>query len=549
MKKFKKTGRILALSTACFCLLGSFVGCGGNDDKLKEGKTVLLKISPFNGGYGLDWLDAIVEEYEKENPEVQINYSRTVVDRSKQMTAIRSGVADCDLYFTTNNIHAEIYSQTEIESINEVYEAIGDNINSSVKQWFEHDGNYYSIPWATGVLGFLYHKDFFDANNISLPRTTNELFQVADNINSLRGQGKTKSYAFTYCDDVDIGGCYLDYPANSWFAQYEGLENYENYWKGTTHDGRTGVEANDINSDYTGILRVLEEYERMLLPSNNYNHPKSKDDSFTEVQSRFLSKEAIMMINGDWIVQEMRKGNNFTEEETKDVTFMPLPVISSMVETMPLWQEADGVVYRKGKSTDNAISEEKRAKYDKALATIIDYVDGAIIEKPVSVEGIDISDDDIARVREARSIVPSMPTSLNAVIPSSAKQKAEAKKFLTYMYSKKGSMLYAKNVYGGGLPVSYTDAEIAEIVGDSLFMKDTYDMINASYFTFAANAKSYIFSMNGLSMFYRSDNKSFVEMFAATAASNYENAYTFYTKVGVQTATNWDNFSKNLSGK
>lgn len=542
----KKSKKILATCMVSIFMIGAFAGCGGNADKLKPGKSVLLKISPFNGGYGLDWLDALAAEYEKENPEVQISYSKSVVDRSTQMTAIKSGTPDCDLYFTSTNIHTAIYEKTPLEPINDVYEAIGNRIDSSVKEWYEHDGNYYSIPWATGVLGIMYHKDFFDTNGIEVPRTTNELFAVADKINQLRAEGSTDAYAFAYCDDVDLGGCYLDYLANPWFAQYESIADYENYWNGITHDGLTASEAGYLNDDYKGILRLLEEYEIMLKPSNSYNHPKSKDDSFTESQTRFLSGKSIMMINGDWITQEMQKGDNFTATEVADVTLMKTPVISSIVENLPLWNEAEGVLYRKGKANSTEISEARRAQYDKVLAAIIDYVDGITTEKPTSVEGITISDEDIARVREVRSITSTMSTSHNALIPSSAKQKEEAKKFLKFMYSDKGIELYAKNVYGYGLPVNYTQEEKQEFIGSSQFMKSAYDMMDNAYSTFAVNAKLYMFSMNGLSLFYRNDKKYFVDLFAATAASNYESAYQFYTNSNIQIASKWDDITNNI---
>ncbi len=545
MKKF------VAMLIALTAFSSSAAACGGgnNDNSVpdvEEGQ-VLLKISAFNGGYGLDWLDALKEKYMEQNPNVVIWYDYTTVKRNDQLTALKSGVADRDLYITGFNLHGQLYDGIELVDLSDVYEEIGDKIIPSITNQLEHDGSQYAIPWATSTLGMLYHKDFFTANNIQVPRTTNELLDAAKKITKMRNDGETNSYAFSYSAFTESGECYWDYMFYPWMAQYEGTSNYEKYWDCKLKDG-TQYDLG-IASEYTGILRTLQVYEEILKPSNEYNHFKSSEDSFTYAQGRFLDKEAQMMANGDWIVQEMKKGN-YTEEETQDIAFMKTPIISSIVETMPMWKEADNVQYAVDPNNEDGyveVTAAKKAAYESALTAIIDYVDGKTKTKPTKVSGITITTQDINRIIQARGITPTMAENHIMVIPQCSDRIEEAKDFMKFIYSETGISLYANNVYGTGLPVNYTEDEIEDIVGDSALLQSAYDMLKGDcYLTFYSGGKNAVFSKGGLTPVYRTDKKTFINVFSETAASSYETAYDFYEKSQTQIGVAWDNLMSNI---
>ena len=540
----KKLKKIISMALA-LTTLGSLAACGPKGPVLKDGQ-VLLKISAFNGGYGLDWLDALKAEYMKNNPNVVIDYNYTTVQRKDQLTALKSGAADADLYITGFNLHGQLYDGIKLVDLSDVYTSIGEKIIPSVKAQLEHEGVQYAVPWATSTLGMLYHKDFFAEKNIQVPRTTDELLGAANTITQMRKNGTTNSYAFCYSAFTETGECYWDYMFYPWMAQYEGTTNYEKYWDCKLKDD-TQYDIG-ITSEYVSVLRVLEVYEEILKASNEYNHYKSTEDSFTYAQGRFLDKEAQMMANGDWIVQEMKKGD-YTEEETKDIAFMKTPILSSIVETMPMWTEESNVQYTVDPNNDEglvAVSATKKAAYEKALVAIIDYVDGVSTTKPTSVEGITISDGDIERIQAARNITPTMAENHIMVIPECSDRIAEAKDFLKFVYSQKGIELYANSVYGTGLPVNYTKEEISNIVGDSALLKSAYDMLGENcYLTFYSGGKNPVFSKGGLKPTYRTDAKTFIDVFAQTSASLYETAYEFYEKSQTQIGTAWENLMMN----
>lgn len=548
----KKMTKMVSMTLALL-MTGSMAACGGGggDSSISvgEGQT-LFEISAFNGGYGLAWLDAITAEYNRLNPNVVFSYSKTEVKRSDQTTALQSGSADKDLYITSLNVHQQMYNNLKIVDMTDVYTNIENSLIPSVRAWYEHNQKQYAIPWGTAVLGVLYHKNFFAQNNIQVPRTTNELLSAAKTITTMRKDGDATSYAFSYSDNEDNGECYWDYLFNAWMAQYEGTANYEKYWECKLKDG-TQYDVN-IVSEYQGILRTLEVYEELLKPSNEYNHRLSKDDDFTQAQFRFLDGQAQMMVNGDWIVQEMEKSGNYEKEETEDVAFMKTPIISSIVETMPMWNEASNVQYTVDPSDNSgdvvALDDANKAKYEKALIAIIDYVDGKTATKPTSVEGITISEADITRIQEARRVTPTMANSHTMVIPSCSDSIDIAKDFIEFMYSDKGIELYSQNVYGTGLPVNYTPSEITSLVGGSALLESAYNMLDNAYLTFYKGQKNKVFSKGGLNPLYRSDAKTFVELFAASAESVKESAYQFYAKTQVQISSNWQSLVEDIIG-
>ncbi len=557
----KKWIKTIAMTMALTLSLGALAACGGgggdnsSTDKGQmsvaggEGPTTTesgkLTISVFNGGYGLDWLDAISAEYMRRNPQVEITYGRTLTDRSTQVTALISGAAEDDLYITTYNIHQQIFNNNKdkLADLSSVYTNIGSKINADIKQYATaSDGKQYDVPWATALLGILYHESYFAQNELSVPRTSNELLALCEEIKTISATDVNGPYApFSYSANVKDGQCYWDYLFKPWMAQYETKANYDKYWDAFDKDG---VQYSmSVAEDYLGVLRTLEIYKQLLMPENGYCHEESQEDSFTQAQTRFLDREAQMMVNGDWIVNEMIKGDSeYTNEELADIAFMKTPIISAIVETMPMWNELDGVRYNPTviANTETCISDTRKAEYDAALCAIIDYVDGVTTTKPTQVGNITISDADIERIEEARNIQVTMATGHNMVVPNCSDKIELAKNFIEFIYSDTGIALYANNVYGTGLPVSYTPEQIQTLCGESRLLTTAYELISDATLTFYQESKNAVFLKGGLSpTYYQGTN--FIAEFGKLGINGAISAVEYYENSKANIALNWDN--------
>ena len=561
MKKRVISFMAILMSITLLSSVFTFLGCKkpnkGNDDLgkgklevvLGEGPTTTesgtLTISVFNGGYGLSWLDAISQEYMRRNPQVTITYGRTLTDRKTQETALISGMAEDDIYITTYNIHQQIFNNngSKLADLSSVYNNVGNRINADVKKYATaSDGKQYDVPWGTALLGILYHESYFKDNNLSIPRTSNELLSLCDSIVTLSGNDENGPYSpFAYSGKVSEGQCYWDYLFNPWMAQYEGETNYVNYYDAIDKSGEQY--SMNVAEDYLGVLRTLEVFKELIMPENRYCHEESQEDSFTQAQTRFLDREAQMMVNGDWVINEMIKnGSEYSDEELQDIAFMKTPIISSIVETMPMWNEVAGVKYNPTltNNSETCISETRKAEYDNALCAIIDYVDGVTNVKPTKVGSITISEEDIARIEDARKIQITMTTGHNMVVPSNSDKVELAKNFIEFIYSDTGIALYANNVYATGLPVNYTPEQITALCGSSRLLTTAYELISDAKFTFYQQSKNVVFLKGGLNPTYR-QTTNFVAEFGKMSILGAESAVQYFDESKTEIALNWEN--------
>ena len=527
----KNSKKVLATILALTMSVG-LTACGDNDEDT-------LLISAFNGGYGLAWLNAIVEEYKKDNPDVKIDV-RPVTKRENQVEEIKSERTKYDLYITGTNLHAGLYEGMKLADLSDVYtniEATGTTMNPTIKAYYEHEGSYYGVPWATAMLGILYHENVYTEYKLNVPRTTDQLFENCETINTMRGNNE-KGYPFVYCLDDN----YTDYLYKPWFAQYEcateyaglsdytGMTHYENYYNCIAP---TGEQYSSDVVYYTGIKRMLQVYETMLKPSNQYNHPESKTVKFTEVQGDFINGTSVMMINGDWAINELMKSGKNTEN-AEDIKFMRLPIISSIVEQLSFWEEAEGVEYF-------TLDKTTKKAYDDKLAQIVADVDAG---KTSSTVG---SAQDFTKIKNARSILPTMACYHEMIVPEYSNKVEEAKDFIEYVYSAKGIQLYADNVYGSGLPVEYTAEQIAEITRGSKLLQSAYDMFENAYLTFHTGGKGRVFSQNGLSPVTNGSSDYFTTCFVSESGS-WRSANDFYTEIVNYVTPRWENeYMRNVS--
>jgi len=527
---------LLIAAAALFTPALMFSGCLGNNPG--GGKAGTLEISVFDGGYGTGWLTAMINAYKYENPGAEIKMVKATgaIGRSLQNYEIHSGAAPSDLYFLMNDVFREVNnakltggSGSWYADISDVWNSIPEEQTASVKasmsptfeSYFNDNGKYYALPWATAAEGLVYHPNLFASKSWAVPRTTGELLKLAatiKNANAVNAYGKM-IYPFSY----SLSDEYWNMMFPIWFAQYEGRAGWDNYWQGIDYAGnKYAVSA----TRYLGIQRSLEVFQRLLANASNYNHPYSKSSDFTEMQFKFLDGESAMAPNGDWLLSEMR--GDFTDDEV-DIAFMKAPVNSAIVERLELYAQAD-----KGTSYYNLTSSKQDA-YDATLALIVADADA---DKAASAH---CSAADFARVKEARSMVNAEGNVHLAILPSYKTINADmAKKFLTFMYSYKGAELFAANTKGCTLPMSYD-------LSDSALVSENSTAFGYSAAEYAAGA-SFVFKYNYRDPLFHTGNlrplagsvDNFVSLLGASSLTDYKSALEIYNTTLAYYETIWD---------
>ena len=419
MKKMMK--RVSAIILASSALLG-MAACGG---KLKEeegdDKRPSIYVSVFNGGYGREYIDTIVSDYNKEHPE---NKYKIAVRSSKDefttvLSNLQAGTASYDMFYTNSHAYKLINARL-LEDITDVWNSKPDGSDRTIaemmigkedyqKAYSDKAGNLYAVPLQESIRGFVYDHEMFvkygllfnEAGNF-ITSPTETLSKGKDGILGTYDDGHPITeaqwaamvnkataafgYAFNYTGKFSN---YLNDVYEMISAQYDGVDKYMMNWTfdGTYDfgDGR-GSQTITLDNGYEVVkmkgnqkaLEFMDTYlackDTKLGITNKYTYPSASANSYshTDAQNDFISFTAqnkktkiAMLIEGDWWENESKTMFNALEAEkitdyayrTHDYRFMTLPYFEGQAENVNVYAIAENMYMGLKKQTD----EEKKA--------------------------------------------------------------------------------------------------------------------------------------------------------------------------------------------
>ena len=154
-------------------LLGSLffiTGCGQLiNPARKDGKEILISV--YNGGFGVDWIDPVIADFEADYPE----YTVEIEDRKRTVEEISNLIAlgqQADAYIScVADFHQEIY-KGNLEDLSDILEMKVDGDDRTIaskvtnldlwKKVASKDGEgIYMLPYEDSVLGFIYDHGKF----------------------------------------------------------------------------------------------------------------------------------------------------------------------------------------------------------------------------------------------------------------------------------------------------------------------------------------------------------------------------------------------------
>lgn len=440
-RKTKVISLILALAMAVSTVLA---GCsspqgGASGGPGQKATPATLQIGVENKGYGDQFAYKLAEAFEAKTGIDTMVVKSNSSDWTE--TALLAGAKnnDIDVIFDINNLAMKnLATAYYVDGCERAYADLSDIYNSKLEGYntdktlkemvFPYslsactwggddmgygDGKQYFVNWASGVEGIVYNKALFAKYGFSVPKTTNEMFALMDQMKTVNGgtyavnaDGYTV-YPFAYSGKAN----YLHYPQLVWWAQYDGIDTFNNTLQGKDANGNYAAESQKT----IGKLSSFTIVEKMLSTANKYADPNSASYSFTDAQVFFLAEQAFMMSTGDWLEREM--STNF--EGSMDIAFMPIPVNSDIIA--------------------NCTSITS----DAQLSQVISYIDGDTAEKPAFV-----SDADLAYVKSARSMYCSEGNQHICYIPAYSNNIDAAKQFIQFMLSKEGQEIMLQYSYG-----------------------------------------------------------------------------------------------------
>lgn len=433
---FKKlTVFILAMFMAT-----SFTACGGGGSIDGGGKTNkgTLKILAFEGGYGIEWLEKIGAAYQANTGtkvKVETTTTYTYVDQQ-----LKGNTYVGDLVFNITN-NTKSGAQGKYKTLDDVFSANATGENKTVAEKlgaiaddFKFDGHYYQMPYESGKTGLLVNMTSLNKlfpNGYELPITTKGLLKMCDDIKN----NTVKGWSFVHTNSVDAE--YYIYLRDMLAIQYMGLDAFDAYFDGCYID-EYGEKIFADNADEL-LTRWHDAWESALSvcssianTDNGYTPLSCKSMDFMYAQAYFWGVTAetdyrptVFMVNGDWYYSE---SDYLAEEKAADIRMMKVPVNSDIINVL-----------------DTVNSEEQ-------LVECVKYVDkvlaGTTAEKPSY-----LSEQDEARLTEARSMIFDTHCQHTASIPFNTRNEDAAKDFLKFFATDAACRIYSK--YMGGYTSPY----------------------------------------------------------------------------------------------
>lgn len=497
----KKNVKRVACSALALVSALSMVGCKEEIPDTPE----TLQIYVYNAGYGTKWCTDMIELF-KQQDWVKEKYPNLIIPTptindvgefaESRLSAGEKGNS-YDLMFAINLDYNTGPTGDFLDLTEVVYnsEVPGENIKWKDKSLESYnESNTYIDPtdlsvkkqyltsWAGGMNTIFYNENLLMQFTDKVPNTTDELLKICADVKANKGQENGKyNQGFSF---MEYGsGSYFVHMMPIYWAQYEGLTNYKNFWN--------GIDGNRYSKgifDQKGRLYALQVMENLLDVGNEYLTRSAPTLEFMQAQTLFLQGNGLFLCNGDWLDNEMAEIRQQIIDETGRIdTFktMRMPIVSAL-------------------GTKLGIT-------DAELSAIVDYVDGTTATEPTFTSTKGISKEDvISAVREARTVVHSIGPNHQSGIPHYAQGKEVAIDFLRFMATDVALESYIKSTGGASLPFKYNlkekNIELYNSLGTmqqtrhDYFGSDKYEV-----YTLPSNRAFPLFQYGGLKAFTREE--------------------------------------------
>lgn len=456
----------LLLATAVVGSASALVSCKGGKNAAADNDQT-LEVFVTNAGYGTQWLVRLLKAFKEEEwvkekyPNLEIpgldndlkDYMDSITIPADKVTS-GGTVNTADLVISCQPANTQYNAKDSsgngyFEELSSVYDSevpgesgvkVKDKMDAVVYDALKvtrADGatGYYAMPWVRGMTGFFYNETRLKSliPDVVMPKTTDEFVALVKEADAKVKAQNSKDAAFLL-DSIYLGGC-----PTVWWAQYEGFENYSDYWNCVVYDGETDEKnySPDIFRQQ-GRLEALKVMEQVL-GGGEYVAKISYTNEFMQRQTKLVrGTDAVFTDNGDWIVNEMDGVPGM-----QVMNLLKTPVVSAI--------------------TDKLAS----VKTDAQLSLVVGFVDE---EKTydAAAEGYSaagygtLAESDYNRVFDARNMINRMQGH-EMFVPAYATAKEVAKDFLRFTATDKAIRIFT--AAGSGY-VSPFNADVSDLYAD-----------------------------------------------------------------------------------
>ena len=214
-------------------LLVSSVGCASDESEAGTVRVLAME----QAGPTVEEMNAIVEEFNEENPNVEVVIEYVSYDalHDKITTAMASSPPAYDVFLVDDIWYSEFAEAGYIWDVSDkITPEMEENIFDAAWDITVVDGKTYGLPWLLDQKYFYYNEDILNAAGISAPPTTWE--EMVEQARIIKDQGLVEypivwswgQYEAAICDWVTLlygnGGSLVDDSGNPTFNDEKGVE-------------------------------------------------------------------------------------------------------------------------------------------------------------------------------------------------------------------------------------------------------------------------------------------------------------------------------------
>lgn len=295
-------------------------GCGGGN---KNDSRRVVTFEFVDAGFGIEPYKALKEAFEEKNPEIRIDL---VPNRSVDSTtsiAIDNGTcSDIIIYNRDVNdirkwaLQGLVYDLTDVfdQEIDDKGHTMKNMLDDNALKIAKYQDKFYNIPEYVSVQGFVYNASMFEHFGWTEPKTTKELEDLCKKIQVAKMPNGKSISPIIYCNEADG---YLYFADQGWNTVYDGVANLDTFYK--FESAEVYAPANS-----QGKLKGLELTQDFFFNSSKgYFYDKSSQTLAAEAQTKLITGEAAMMLNGSWFENEMSSSIKNTK-----MKMFPIPEIA-----------------------------------------------------------------------------------------------------------------------------------------------------------------------------------------------------------------------------
>ena len=313
--KRKVTAMLLAFGAVCLA------SCGENNSDDTEKRT--LKVEFVKAGFGLTPYEKLAAAFMEENPDVQVKLVPNPEMASTTAEKLKDGTNLSDVMIYNRSINhirswaLKGYVHDISDLMGEVVEdnrTLRDSLDDNALCASEYNGKYWCIPEYYNINGFVYNATLFESKGWNTPKTTKEFEELCEKIAATKIAG-TPMKPLVYCGNGADG--YLYYAVDGFQVRYEGLSNMK------TFEGFASPEVYNPDN-MVGKVKAYTLLKKYFFDSG-WAVDTSMELGAIEGQSKLLSYEAAMMLNGSWFENEMAP---YTTSSSPSFKMFAIPDIS-----------------------------------------------------------------------------------------------------------------------------------------------------------------------------------------------------------------------------